>query len=690
MFLTEGKTYCLRENMTGREDGGCRFYYQFGKDALRFYFDVKDDEIVSPFGKDNEDIWQGDAVEVFLSPDGSLTRYYELEVSPFGVRFWGEISFPGGERRLKKLAPPFTAEARVTEYGYAVSVCLPLCALKGFERKKMKMNAFRLDKKGSGEQALYALQPTLCETFHRPAYFLNEGETEKMDGKLLIEKLLAYAKAHLYLKAEDEIYMRNVLLSQFGFSEPFDGEADTAAEEAADVPDALFEALKAFAVEKGLCTEDFAERYASDVFGMLTPLPSEVNRAFNEIEKARGAQAACDYLYGISVKNGYVQKTAIARNLKWEYADGDNVLEITVNLSKPEKSNKDIAKLLTAPQGKKYPACALCKENEGFEGTATHPPRRNIRTVKMNIGGEKWFMQYSPYAYYDEHCIAVNEAHTPMKVDGKTPAKLLDFVDALPNYFIGSNASLPIGGGSILTHEHFLGGRHLMPMHRAKIGKVYKSKEFPSLKIGILDWYNSALQCEGEDRAAVQAFAAKVIGAWKDYDCPACGILSHTGATPHNTLSPICRREGKKYIFTMILRNNRTDERFPDGIFHVHPEYLNIKSEGIGLIEAMGLFILPPRLKRQLSAIGDILCGKEKYDPAALADPANDLHVHAGMIGALVGEGLAKDEAEAAARVRGYVNKVCAGILDNTAVFKKDENGRRGFAQFMASLGLEE
>ena len=233
---------------------------------------------------------------------------------------------------------------------------------------------------------------------------------------MLIEKLLAYAKAHLFLKEEDEVYMRNVLLSQFGFTEPYEGDADVLAEIAADVPDALAEELKAFAVEKGLCTEDFAERYVADVFGMLSPLPSEINRAFDEIKTEKGAQAACDYLYNISVKNGYVQKTAIARNLKWEYADGNNVLEITVNLSKPEKNNKDIAKLLTAPQGKKYPACALCKENEGFEGTATRPPRRNIRTVKMNIGGEKWFMQYSPYAYYDEHCIVINEEHVPMNV----------------------------------------------------------------------------------------------------------------------------------------------------------------------------------------------------------------------------------------------------------------------------------
>ena len=299
-------------------------------------------------------------------------------------------------------------------------------------------------------------------------------------------------------------------------------------------------------------------------------------------------------------------------------------------------------------------------------------------------------MQYSPYAYYDEHCIVINERHVPMKVDESTPDKLLDFVDLLPNYFIGSNAALPIVGGSILDHEHFQGGRHLMPMHRANMRKIYRSKMFPHLKIGILDWYNSVVQFEGTDREEVSAFARKVIGTWKTFDFPACGIFSHTGETKHNACSPIVRKAGDTYVFSVILRNNRTDEQYPEGIFHVHPEHLNIKSEGIGLIEAMGLFILPPRLKRQLSAIVDILCGETAYDAAAISDPANDLYVHRHMIEELLSEGYADGKAEAQARVRAYVSRSCASILDNTAVFKRDENGRRGFDTFMTALGLKE
>lgn len=511
-----------------------------------------------------------------------------------------------------------------------------------------------------------------------------------MDGQLLTERLLEYAKTFLHLDARDEEYMRNLLLSRFHLYAPYEGDADVSDIAGMDVPDALVAEAVAYAKQNQWIEEGEEERFAADLFGIMTPLPSAVNDEFARIRREGGAQAACDYLYAMCVKNYYIQKTAIGRNMKWDFADGKRRLEITVNLSKPEKSNKDIAKLLTVPQGKKYPKCQLCKENEGFEGTATHPARRNLRTVKVTLGGEKWFVQYSPYAYYDEHCIAVNEEHIPMNVSERTPAKLLDFVDIFPNYFIGSNASLPIVGGSILNHEHFQGGLHLMPMHAAGYAKRYRAAEYPGLTVGVLDWYNSAIRFEGKERADVEAFAAKVIGAWRDFSCPECEILCRTGETQHNAVSPIARKIGDVYSFTVILRNNRTDERFPDGIFHVHPEYQNIKSEGIGLIEAMGLFILPGRLKRQLEGIARILCGLDAYDPDALADSKNDLFVHRDMIAKLMQEGKAEDMRAAAERCKGYVDRVCAAILGNTAVFKEDDTGKAGFAEFMKKLSLEE
>ena len=511
-----------------------------------------------------------------------------------------------------------------------------------------------------------------------------------MKGELLVERLIAYAEMHLHLQPCDVIYARNCLLSEFRLSAPYDGEADISDIAAMEVPDALSGELAEYALEHNLATEETVERYCADIFGNLTPLPSVVNSEFARQNTENGDQTACDYLYNISVRNGYIQKTAIAKNLKWEYRDSKNTLEITINLSKPEKNNRDIAKLLTAAPAKKYPMCALCKENEGFEGTATHPPRRNLRTVKMTLGGEKWFMQYSPYAYYDEHCIVISEKHTPMKVDVSTPGKLLDFVDILPNYFIGSNASLPIIGGSILNHEHFQGGLHRMPMHYAGYRKMYASAKYPQLKIGVLEWYNNVIQCESSDRKAVSGFMSEVISEWKKFSCPSCDILSETNGVSHNSLSPICSKKGDTYIFSAILRNNRTDEQFPDGIFHAHPEFHNIKSEGIGLIELMGLFILPGRLKRQLDEVEDILCGIRPYNEKELFTPDNDLYIHRNMIKEFMDGGMSETKKDAHLRVEEHVNRVCAGILDNTAVFKRDETGETGFASFLNKLGLTE
>lgn len=505
-----------------------------------------------------------------------------------------------------------------------------------------------------------------------------------MDGKLLIEKLLKYAITFLHLNPRDEVFVRNLLLREFKLDAPLKEVPDLSYIEELDVPDSLILELSEYAINNGLTTEIEKELYVTFIMGVLSPMPSEVNRTFYDLKESEGILSACKYFYNLSVKNDYVKKSAIAKNLKWDYLDGNRLLEITVNLSKPEKDNKEIAKLLTLkPTGEKYPECLLCKENEGFKGTLTHPARENIRTISLTLGGEPWFVQYSPYAYYNEHMIAINEKHVPMHVKADTVDKILDFVDFFPNYMVGSNASLPIIGGSILNHEHFQGGGHEMPMHKAGVKESY---QINGIKVSILDWYNSAIRVEGKDRTKVKDLLAKIISAWENYTDESVGIFAETDGTPHNSCSPIARKKGDTYIVDMIFRNNITSEEFPGGVFHAHPEYHNIKKEGIGLIEAMGLFILPGRLKKELEEIEFILQGSIHSE---LHEEDNPLNKHRGMIRELADGGMAKTPEEAKLRVQNKVGEICKNILSNTAVFKEDEKGYNAFKKFLGVCGIK-
>lgn len=509
-----------------------------------------------------------------------------------------------------------------------------------------------------------------------------------IDGKILVEKLLKYAESFLHLNGPDKTYFRNLLLREFNLDEPCYEDLDLSFIETLSVPDILVKEVEDFALENDIIKSGEENLYSTYIFGILSPLPSKVNQRFLEIKNSSGIEEACKYFYNLSIKNNYIQKTAIERNLKWTFNDGDKNLEITINLSKPEKDNKDIAKLLQAPKKAKYPKCLLCKENEGFKGHATHPARENIRTISLSLGGEDWFVQYSPYAYYNEHMIAISSNHTPMHIKGDTIDKILDFVDFFPNYMIGSNAALPIVGGSILDHEHFQGGGHLMPMHKAPIKKQFTSSKYPNVKVGVVDWYNNVIRLQSKDRNSIRALSCEIIEAWENFTCEECEIHAFTGETKHNSLSPIARKQGDLYIIDIIVRNNRTNEEYPDGIFHAHPEYHNIKKEGIGLIEAMGLFILPGRLKKQLNMIANILCGNEKYIEEQIFNSENYLFAHRNMIKELVLEGLSKDFESAEKRVIDRVNQACKNILINTAVFKDNEVGKNGFTQFLNKCGI--
>lgn len=498
-----------------------------------------------------------------------------------------------------------------------------------------------------------------------------------------IENLIEYAQAHLMLDELDVIYARNRILTELKLEDYVQYEVDVDAIEAMTSPDEVLAPIIAYAIENGIITEDKSEELGNKIMDILSLRPSEIVDIFESAHEKNPVKAF-DWLYDYCVKNDYVKASKIAKNKHWEAKSTKGKIEITINLSKPEKSNKDTAKLVGQKKSG-YPACMICRENEGYVGQGRS--RANLRTVPLSLGGEDWFWQYSPYAYFYQHGIAINGEHTPMKVTGETVRKLLDFVDYNPNYFIGCNASLPIVGGSILTHDHFQGGMKMLPMHKAPNYKRLKSSEYPYIDTYIVDWYNSVIRLVSANKEMLVEYASKLIDAWKGYSDESVDVIAATDAQ-HNAVTPVARKGSDgKYIVELILRNNRTSEQYPDGIFHVHPEYHNIKSESIGLIEAMGLFILPGRLDRQLAEVEKYLTRELKYNRAALSD---DMKVHADMIERLMASVSKCSAVEAALDVKDEVNRVCEQILDNTAVFKRDEKGEAAFLRFLASAGINE
>lgn len=498
-----------------------------------------------------------------------------------------------------------------------------------------------------------------------------------------IENLLQYAQSHLLLDDLDVIYTRNRLMQELRLEDYVQYETDVDAIDEMTCPDDVLTPIVDYAVEKGIIGDESREEFGDRIMDIVSLKPSEVVDMFDSLHSTSAAKAF-DWLYDYSVKNDYVKQTKIAKNKHWEAKSTRGKLEITINLSKPEKNNKDTAKLLKTKSAT-YPPCMICKENEGYAGHGVY--RQNLRTVPLTLDGEDWFWQFSPYAYFNQHGIAINGEHTPMKVNPSTVRKLLDFVDYNPGYFIGCNAALPIVGGSILTHDHFQGGLKQLPMHKAPNLKKYKSAEYPYVDTYIVDWYNSVIRLESDSKKTIAEFAGKIIEQWKAYSDESVGVIAREGDEAHNAVTPVARKIGDKYIVELILRNNRTSDEYPDGIFHVHPEYQNIKAESIGLIEAMGLFILPGRLDRQLAEVEKYLTREVKYSRAALAD---DMKIHADMIERLMKEYPKNTAKEAELNVKDEVNRVCECILDNTAVFKKDEAGVAAFDRFMNTIGAIE
>ena len=413
-----------------------------------------------------------------------------------------------------------------------------------------------------------------------------------------ITALVQYAVCAGLLEACDETWAVNTLLGILGLSS-FDPAAP-----AENVPlHELLQTLTDDAVRRGVIEDGIASRDLFDtrLMGALTPAPREVRGKFRALY-ALSPQAATDWFYTFSQNTNYIRRDRIAKDRKWRYASGFGTLDITINRSKPEKDPRAIAAAKNAAPGG-YPLCQLCAENEGYFGRLDHPARENHRIVPLQLAGGDWYLQYSPYVYYNEHCIVLNARHVPMQISRATFDRLLDFVGQFPHYFLGSNADLPIVGGSILSHDHFQGGRYHFAMELAPIEQPLRFAGFPDIQAGIVRWAMSVLRLTGKDPAQLAALAERILNDWRGYSDEAAFIFSETNGEPHNTITPVARRRGELFELDLVLRNNLTTEQYPLGVYHPHPELHHIKKENIGLIEVMGLAVLPARLDTELAAL---------------------------------------------------------------------------------------
>lgn len=509
------------------------------------------------------------------------------------------------------------------------------------------------------------------------------NQSEKVTETL--ESLLKYAQRRGLIEQVDLPYYRNLLLDVMQLDAPADVQGDDLGEETATT---LLDRLCELAQEEGLIGGMQYEKdlFTARVMGLLTPSPREVRERFLHSLHAGNAEEATDYFYDMCRACDYIKVNAIAQNVRY-FADSPcGELEITINLSKPEKDPKEIAKLKNAPSVG-YPKCMLCVENPGYAGRSNFPARQNHRIVPLTLDGTQWYMQYSPYAYYPEHCIVLNGNHTPMKIDRGTFRRLFSFVEQLPHYFLGSNADLPIVGGSILNHDHFQGGRYTFPMDKAGV-RAHLLSPVDGVTASILDWPLSTLCLEGTEPESLIDLADKVLQAWRGYSDPACDILAATDGTPHNTITPILRKIDNHYRLLLVLRNNRTSDEHPLGIFHPHAPLHHIKKENIGLIEVMGLFILPGRLKTELKLLEDYLTGEK---PLSCPDESDPSYKHFPWIESIVqANGLCATHEDAAALLKLEVAKVCAQVLADAGVYKLDAVGLQGMEKFLSTVGLKQ
>ena len=484
------------------------------------------------------------------------------------------------------------------------------------------------------------------------SYAMNTGLAEPEDHQVLVNRLLDLLRKDDYVPSQEP------------------------------QPEDLEEILKGildYACENGLCEDNVVARDLFDtrIMGALTPMPREVIRTFRE-KYARNPVEATDWYYKFSCDTDYIRRYRIARDMRWKFDSAYRPIDITINLSKPEKDPKAIAAAKNAPQSS-YPKCQLCRENEGYAGRMNHPARENHRIIPITIGGKDWYLQYSPYVYYNEHCIVFNSRHVPMKIDRSAFEKLLDFTTAFPHYFVGSNADLPIVGGSILSHEHFQGGHYTFAMELAPIEREISFTGYEDIRAGIVKWPMSVIRLTGSDPVRIAALGEKILNTWRGYSDPGAFIFAQTEGEPHNTITPIARRRGADYELDLVLRNNITTEEHPLGVFHPHADKHHIKKENIGLIEVMGLAVLPSRLKGELTALAEAVTeGRDIRADEVLAK-------HADWVDELKQRYTFTPE-NAMDILMKETGRVFSEVLEDAGVYKCTPEGRARFLDFIREV----
>ncbi len=497
-----------------------------------------------------------------------------------------------------------------------------------------------------------------------------------MDRNEAITKLVDYAVQEGLVEENEYIWAVNTILDVLKLDDYTPVPWDHQQVELAPVLEALLDD----AWERGVLTENsvvYRDLFDTEIMGRLTPRPSEVIDKFQKL-CARDPKRATDWYYEFSQSTNYIRRDRIAKDVQWKAPTEYGELDITINLSKPEKDPKAIAAARNLPASA-YPRCQLCAENEGYAGRVNHPARQNHRIVPITINGSPWFLQYSPYVYYNEHCICLNAEHTPMKIDRACFGKLLDFVGQFPHYFVGSNADLPIVGGSILAHDHFQGGHYEFAMAKAPVETPFPFPGFEDVEAGIVKWPMSVVRIASANPDRLVELADKILLAWRGYTDEAAFIFAETDGEPHSTITPIARKRGDKFELDLVLRNNITTGEHPLGVYHPHAELHHIKKENIGLIEVMGLAVLPARLKDELSAVADAL--------ASGADLRADERTakHAGWA-----EGFAPRYTITADNALDIVKKetglVFAKVLEHAGVYARTGEGKEAFLRFLRSV----